>query len=260
MNEYELKRALAGHAADVHPTLDLDRIQAAMVRTDRFRVARTTGVAALLSTVVVLSIFAAQGGEAATPLDIVDSPSVVPEPGVDFPVLDDATDESATTTQAPPTTTLAPLAEDPTPHAEDPSHLAPPSSTTPAPAVVASTTTAPPPTTAPPTTTPAPTTTVPPITTVPPTTTTAPTLSFFASARYGSCAEDPPFDEYSGTAAPGATITFTSPWNATATTTADGGGNWFHRVEFPFAPVGVVFQVTVTDGSDTTSFNFIRTA
>lgn len=152
----------------------------------------------------------------------------MPEPSVDPPVLDDATAESSTTTEAPatteaPPTTLGPL--------EDPSHLA---ETT--------------------------TTTIPTTSTTPTTTTTAPAVSFFASALYGRCAEDPPFNEYSGTAAPGATITITSPWSATATTTADGAGNWYRRVEFPTSPVGVTFQMTVTDGTDTAMLNFVRTA
>ena len=108
-----------------------------------------------------------------------------------------------------------------------------------------------------PTSTLAPTTSPP--TTVPPATTTA-AATFSASPRYGSCEEDPPYDEYSGLAAPGVTITITSPYSSPAQTVADDSGHWFLRVEFPTAPVSTPFTVTAGDGSTSLSMSFERLA
>ena len=93
----------------------------------------------------------------------------------------------------------------------------------------------------------------------PPETTAAPPHTFSAQARYGSCEEDPPYDEYSGTAAAGATITVSSAHNTAVQTIADGNGAWFIRVEFPTAPVDEHFDVTVSDGVDTAVFDFVHT-
>ena len=80
---------------------------------------------------------------------------------------------------------------------------------------------------------------------------------FTAYATFGECEEDPPYDEYYGTAAPEARITITSPYGG-ATTHADGEGNWFKRVEFPEAPKGKLFEVTVKDDlGNKKTFSFV---
>ncbi len=74
-----------------------------------------------------------------------------------------------------------------------------------------------------------------------------PPSTFSAHATYGSCAFDPPYDIYYGTAAPEATITITSEYGG-GTTTVDAEGSWELQVFFPDAPPEKVFLVTVKDG------------
>lgn len=83
--------------------------------------------------------------------------------------------------------------------------------------------------------------------------------AFTAVAQYGSCEEPIPYDMYSGTTAPGATVTITSPWSATTTTTAAGDGHWSVRVTFEAAPVGQPFTVTAASGGRTVGLSFVRT-
>ena len=80
-----------------------------------------------------------------------------------------------------------------------------------------------------------------------------------ASAQYGSCEEPIPYDNYSGTAAPGATVTITSPWSATTTATADSSGHWAAQVTFEAAPVDEPFTVTISSGGDSVGLGFVRT-
>lgn len=259
MNEYEIRRALAAAPTHAAVTPDPDRMRAALVHADRMKTIRMAMAVGAVTLVASLGLFLAQTGESTAPLDVVDQPDVpTPDPGL--PVLEIASTETTTTTAAP-TTTVPPAEPD-----ADPDHLATPSTTTTAPpALIAVTTTRPPVTT----TAPPPSTTAPPTTTAAPTTSTTSTTStttttvpveFSAQARYGFCEEDPPYDEYSGTAAPGSTITVTSLYSSTAQVTADGNGDWFLRVEFPTAPVAEHFDVTVGDGTDTAVFDFVRTA
>ena len=84
-------------------------------------------------------------------------------------------------------------------------------------------------------------------------------VAFSASAQYGSCEEPIPYDNYSGTAAPGATVTITSPWSATTTATADGSGHWAVQVTFEAAPVDEPFTVTISSGGDSVGLGFVRT-
>ncbi|MDW3218724.1 MAG: hypothetical protein R8F63_08935 [Acidimicrobiales bacterium] len=252
MNEFEIRRALAGAAAPA-ATADPERLRAALVHADRMKTVRMAMAVGAVTLVASLGMFLARTGETTAPTNVVDQPDQ-PAPDPSTPFIDDASAETTTTTVAATTTAPAP--------ANDPSHLATPTTTEP-PALVTATTTLPPVTTTtapPPTTTAAPTTTSPTTTTAPTTTTTEAAVAFTAQARYGSCEEDPPYDEYSGTAAPGATITVTSAYNATTQTTADGNGDWFVRVEFPTAPVDEHFDVTVGDGTDSQVFDFVRTA
>jgi hypothetical protein len=83
--------------------------------------------------------------------------------------------------------------------------------------------------------------------------------TFTAAQAYGSCAENPPYDLFSGTAKPGDTILVASEFGS-ATTTVDASGHWDVRVEFPDAPVGKAFRVKVKDGyGNVAKFEFIRT-
>lgn len=255
MNEYEIRRALAGAAPDPAGP-DPDRLRSALVRADRMRTVRTAIATAAVAMIACAGVVVSQTGESSGPIDVVDQPDP-PAPDPVPPAIDDADTATSTTTSIPPTPS------EPAGPAVEPDHLAAPTTTAPPALITATTTTVPPTTTTapPPTTTAVPTTTAPPASTAPPTTTTesAP-VEFTAAARYGSCEEDPPYDEYSGTAAPGATITVTSAHNATAQTTTDTNGDWYLRVEFPDAPVGETFDVTVTDGATAEVFDFVRTA
>ncbi len=84
-------------------------------------------------------------------------------------------------------------------------------------------------------------------------------VAFSASAQYGSCEEPIPYDNYSGTAAPGATVTITSPWSATTTATADSSGHWAVQVTFEAAPVDQPFTVTISSGGESVGLSFVRT-
>lgn len=82
---------------------------------------------------------------------------------------------------------------------------------------------------------------------------------FHASQQYGSCGEAVPYDVFKGKAAPGTTITVSSPYGG-GTATAGGDGYWKAKVTFEAAPVGQEFTVNVSDGASTETFSFIRTA
>ena len=69
---------------------------------------------------------------------------------------------------------------------------------------------------------------------------------FSAFQKYGSCAEPVPYDEFWGTGKPGSVINVTSPYGS-GSTTVDGEGNFWIRVEFPTAPFGETFSVKVKD-------------
>lgn len=83
---------------------------------------------------------------------------------------------------------------------------------------------------------------------------------FTAASAYGSCEEEIPYDIYSGHAAPGATVTLTSPWSATTTAVADEDGYWAVQVTFETAPVGDPFTVTAASGGSQVGLSFVRTA
>lgn len=114
-----------------------------------------------------------------------------------------------------------------------------------------------PPTAPPVTTTKAPTTTKVPTTTKPVATTTT-LVRFTMVQKWKTSSATPPFEELSGTADPGTTITVTSAYGS-GTTTVDPAGKWAIRVEFPTAPVGTAFTGrvrTATQGSK--AFTFTR--
>ena len=69
-------------------------------------------------------------------------------------------------------------------------------------------------------------------------------IDFTAHAAFVECDSAPPFNEYWGTSTAGATITISSAYGGKQVT-SNGDGNWGARVEFPEAPVGETFMVTV---------------
>lgn len=89
------------------------------------------------------------------------------------------------------------------------------------------------------------------------TTPDAPTTEhhFKAQAAFSESDATPPYNEYWGTAAPGSTVTIGSPYGG-AQVTVDQAGGWWARVEFPAAPIGETFQVTVINSADDHSFSF----
>lgn len=89
---------------------------------------------------------------------------------------------------------------------------------------------------------------------------TAPVNGFTANAAFVECDATPPFNEYWGKGAVGSTITITSPYGSgQAVTGADG--KWSARIEFPDAPVGQPFEVTVTSTQGgTATFPMLRVA
>jgi hypothetical protein len=81
---------------------------------------------------------------------------------------------------------------------------------------------------------------------------------FSANAKFGESVEFPPYDIYFGTGRPGDTISITSEYGSgTGLVGPDGG--WDAKVEFPEAPIGAVFVVTVTDSfGRQRQFEFVR--
>lgn len=255
-DEFDLRRALTGHATTVRPAADPVRLHDGLVRADRMRTMRAAATAGVMAAVVTFGVLNLQGVEERSSVDTVDRPDVV-DPSPSLPAIDDASAEEADPEGDEPTEleTAATTTAPPTTLPSEPDHLSP-TTTTAVPVVVVSTT-APPTssTTAPPTT--APTTTVPTTTTSPPTTTSS-SASFTAAARYGSCELDPPYDEYSGTAAPGATVTITSPYSDPVQVTAAGDGTWAVTVFFPSAPANETFTVSLSDGTETVGLAFVH--
>lgn len=99
-------------------------------------------------------------------------------------------------------------------------------------------------------------------TTVAPKTTTTEkeTLAeFTAFAKFGSCAETPPYDEYYGTGEPGSVVEITSE-HGSASTTVNSEGHWEKKVFFETAPENETFLVTVTDQfGRKAKFEFVHT-
>ena len=183
-----------------------------------------------------------------------------------------------TTTEAPIVTVASSTTVEPMrPTAPPPTIATPPSSTVLAVAAVsndlqpAPTTTLPSPTTTlpPPTTVPAPAPTAPPptttkvprtttTTTVVPPTTTAQSFAFTMTQKWKTSSASPPFEEFSGTARPGATITITSSYGG-GTTVVGPTGAWALRVEFPNAPLDTPFTGKVKTAQGQKTFTFKRT-
>ena len=79
-----------------------------------------------------------------------------------------------------------------------------------------------------------------------------------ANNTYGSCAEDPPYDIYYGTAPEGTSISISSPYGSGATT-ANASGEWSKQVFFEGAPLDEPFTVTVTVGGEVFTFGMVVT-
>lgn len=82
-------------------------------------------------------------------------------------------------------------------------------------------------------------------------------IVFSANQKYGSCGESLPYDVFSGKAEPGTTVSAASLYGS-ATTVAGADGRWKVKVEFPVAPVGEHFTVSVSDGTTIKTFDFVR--
>ena len=80
-------------------------------------------------------------------------------------------------------------------------------------------------------------------------------IEFSANAAFTECDAPMPFNEYWGKSTPGATITISSAYGS-GQATANGDGKWSARVEYPGAPVGAPFDVTITSSKSATVFTF----
>ncbi len=81
---------------------------------------------------------------------------------------------------------------------------------------------------------------------------------FTAHQKYGSCGEELPYDVFYGTGKPGTVVEVESAYGSGRTEIGDGG-QWELRVEFPGAPVGETFIVTVWNEGGSAEFRFIVT-
>ncbi|MDX1449539.1 MAG: hypothetical protein R3246_10815 [Acidimicrobiia bacterium] len=73
-------------------------------------------------------------------------------------------------------------------------------------------------------------------------------VDFTAFQKYGECGEEIPYDVFYGEGSPGATVKVSSA-HGSGSTKIDAEGHWELRVEFPDAPAGEEFKVSV-DSSD----------
>jgi hypothetical protein len=83
-------------------------------------------------------------------------------------------------------------------------------------------------------------------------------IEFSANAAFTECNVNPPYNEYWGKVTPGSTISISSPYGS-GSATANGDGKWSARVEFPSAPVGETFTVTLTSSSGGNTYQFPMT-
>ncbi|MDJ0959071.1 MAG: hypothetical protein QNJ88_00330 [Acidimicrobiia bacterium] len=82
---------------------------------------------------------------------------------------------------------------------------------------------------------------------------------FTAHQVYGSCAEDPPYDVFWGTAKPGTVVTISSEYGS-GSAEVNGEGEWEVKVYFEEAPKGKVFSVKVKDAfGNKKYFEFVHT-
>lgn len=72
----------------------------------------------------------------------------------------------------------------------------------------------------------------------------AASVEFSANAEFVECDSTPPYNVYFGTAQPGSAIVVSSPYGSGEKTVGESGG-WELLVEFPTAPIGETFVVSV---------------
>ena len=84
-------------------------------------------------------------------------------------------------------------------------------------------------------------------------------IEFQAWQKYGTCSETIPYDVFKGKAPAGTTISISSLYGSGIAVAGDDG-YWHVKVTFEAAPVGQEFTVSVSDGSETKTFTFTRTA
>ena len=212
----------------------------------------TLSVTAVRACAVIGVGAAVAVGAWAVPTQGGSAPAVVADvevaaPDVTVPALASATERSVDAEPAPAsqpaestTTTIGVAVTGEVADPGEPDHLAPIVEDTPEPQPVVTTTT----TVAPPTTTAAPAPAV--------------TVAFAAAQIYGSCGEAVPYDLFSGSATPGSTISISSPYGS-GSTVADEAGHWSTKVEFPSAPRGETFSVTVNGLGGAKTFSFTAT-
>jgi hypothetical protein len=82
-----------------------------------------------------------------------------------------------------------------------------------------------------------------------------PEIEFSANAAFTECDSPVPFNEYWGKSTAGATITISSPYGG-GQVASNGDGKWSARLEFPDAPIGEVFEVTITSSKSASVFTF----
>ena len=73
-------------------------------------------------------------------------------------------------------------------------------------------------------------------------------VEWSANQKYGSCAENPPYDVFHGTATPGTKIWVESKYGG-GSVTANGDGQWSVKVNFYEVPSGKSFEVVVDSSS-----------
>jgi hypothetical protein len=273
--------ALRDHADEIRVLPDVDTMRRTLESLARAtpRAPHRVLVAMACAAIVLggAGVAAAVAGTDRTPsTEVADESMTAAAWAVPFdvpPVVDPPVETTLppTTSTVPPTTSLvlprppAPPIE-PGPEVTNEVPLAPAATEPPPPPPTAPPTTAqaPPAASAVPTTIRQPATTIAPTTTVRPTTTTTvpattttTTVAFTMKQKWKTSSAAPPFEEFSGTAARGATITITSAYGS-GTTTVDQAGNWALRVEFPNAPVNVAFTGKVKTAQGQRTFTFTR--
>ena len=82
-----------------------------------------------------------------------------------------------------------------------------------------------------------------------------PEIDFTANAAFDHTDAAVPYDEYWGKSTAGATITISSPYGG-GQVTSNGEGTWGARIEFPGAPIGETFTVTITSSKGSAVYNF----
>ena len=80
-------------------------------------------------------------------------------------------------------------------------------------------------------------------------------IAFTAQAAFVECDSTPPYNEYWGTSTAGAKITISSAFGGKQVS-SNADGHWEARVEFPEAPLGETFMVTVTSSKGEAVYSF----